>query len=565
MDRHRRPLDVTANQVASQVASRIGVEPRSLGAWAALLLAPSLLPGRGFPGEPDAWRSTSAARQLVAPAAQQAVHAAAGLVRRADGSPLEGATVTAFAYALGHDVVGLAGVLPAPPPATTTTDAAGSFRLPLVTDACLLVQHGDGLGALLARCTQGAPVRLLATPLGEVTLPPTALGAFVRVENGAALGWREGTELRLPAGSYRLLVRFSDGFDEHRVRLASSARVALFRSSRPPLTVRVQAEASFDLIVDDWLQTPLQPDSLGQILVWAPCAPDRAHRLTLREQGPGGALALHRSVCAEPTTVLTLPHTRWRPRALGSLVAGLVATLEGGNTDVRCLALAPIRADADGRGTAHLPIAADDTRDVVLAAGAAIASLADDGTPPARSLTVQVTDARGPVADAAIELTGTPPHVTRRSTTDARGLAIFAALPRAPCLLRLQAAEHIADPAAIDVRRLDAGSVAVRAEVGAQLVGRVTLGSSPLPAGLGVDLTLRDPTGLLAMPTRAGTVAADGRFRFGGLEPGGRFTLFASAQVRGITYSAKLHGVLADSEVELDLQSEDVPAPAVRR
>jgi len=557
MHRHRRPPGVTSAVRPERAGGGARAKPnreRPAGAevrtrrrsWA-LLAAAALASGA---------RAVPQADHVPEPALL-------GFVQRADGSPLSDATVTAWPAARGHDVVGLRGLLPAPPPVEGTTDARGSFHLAAGEPAWLEVT-GDGLGALCCWVQPGDPVRLVATPLGAVVLPPGALGAHVRTEAGDALGWRAGGEVRLPAGTFRLLVRFADGLDEHRVLLGPSARVALFRSTRAPFAVRFEPRLASQAIVDGWSGVPLRPDAEGRVEVWAPAPPARAHRLTFAVAGPEGAVALHASVVGAGETEVSLLATRWRQLDGPLPDHGLVATLAGSPLAPRCVALTPLRG-----GTTMVPDA-EDLQHVVLAAGTAITALpsVDQALelPAARDLTVSVVDTAGPVADAEVELRGVPPHVTRRAVTDRRGRVRFAAVPRARCTLLLDAAEVVAGPTDVSLAQLDEGRVSVQATPGAALAGRVTLGGAPPPASQVIDLTLRDPTGVLATTTRRAAVRSDGSFRFGGLPPGGRFTLFATTQVDGITYSAKLHGVLAGTEVALDLHVEDVPMPRpVRR
>ncbi|MEZ5963629.1 MAG: carboxypeptidase-like regulatory domain-containing protein [Planctomycetota bacterium] len=491
-----------------------------------------------------------------------------GLVLRADGSALAGAEVVAWRSPRGHDVAGLEDALPSPERHTATTDARGNFHLPLASTAWIEVR-GDGVGVAPVFASPGAPLRLCATPLGEVTLPPRALGAYVHCEAGPSLGFFAGDRLHLPAGAYRTLVRFADGFDEHRVELLSGASVALFRGSAAPFLVHVTGDDVGEVVVDCWHEAALTPDARGRVTVWAPARGERAHRLTVRTRGPDRADALHASVCTATTSRVDVPPVTWVCRTVAAPVRGQVATLIDDGATVRCLALSPTVVTDAGVCTVQVPAVDVPTQLVLLAEGHAIGALVPAGgdlqiAAAAAALTVRVVDARGAIADAIVSIRGAAPHVLRSAITDARGLATFHDLPRAPCTLELLAREHIAPPLDIDLDRRH-GTVTVQAEIGARLSGRVTLDGAPLPLGLTVELSLRDPTAVLRQPPRGGHVAADGAFAFGGLEPGGRYTLFATAQVDGITYSAKLHGVLAGSTAELALRSEDVPPPTGRR
>lgn len=491
-----------------------------------------------------------------------------GLVRRADGSPLTGATVIGYPAPFGADVVGLEQGLVEATPRTTETDQRGSFRLPMAGPARLEVRHDEGLGAVVGLASPGVPLRIVATPVGEISLPPMARGAFLRLASGESLGWRDGARLRLPAGTYRLLARLGDEFAEHRVTLTSSTKVTLFRPAVPPTRVRVEGDRTCDVVVDDWYEAPLRPDADGRVMVWPTPEPDRGRRLTWRLPGPHGALALHTGLSIGPDTVVQLRSPTWRKVNLGPCPPGKVATLLGNGR--RCVALAPIVGESSARAAfvPELP-ERDEPLHVLIADGAPISVVdvavgrARIGEP--RRLIVRVVDDGGPVADATLELNGPPPHVLRRRSTNARGIAVFDAVPDGGAFLALRAAEHVCEPVAVDAALLAHGAVTLHARVGVELIGRVTLGSEPLPRGLIVDLTLRDPTATLDMPTRRTSVAADGRFRFGGLERTGRYTLFASAQVSGITYSDKVHGVLPGTDVALQLRTEDVPLPGPRR
>lgn len=535
MDRHRRV-------------------PGVIGLWAAAWLASA---------------STGLAQGAAATARPQAP-ALLGLVRRADGSPLAGAEVRAFARPPGADVPGLAGVLTAPEPCRAIADAGGAFRLEVATPARLELRHPDGLGAALELVEPGNPVRVVATPLGEVELPPNADGAFVHGADSVPLGFHPGPRVRLAAGAYRLLVRYAEGFDEHAVTVADSARIVLFRRADGSRSVMVAGPTACGLVVDDWTEVVLRPDANGRVRLWQPARPATAQVLTWRIPGPDGAVALHRTVTTDGADPVTLPAVRWQPLRVAVPPVGAVASVVGSPAAARCVALSPV-VTVDAHSTAFVPEGfGDGAALVLLAPEAPVVDLA--GEPDADllarpvQLAVRVADARGPVASATVELSGPPPCVPRHVRTDARGQATVHALPRHPGTLRFWSPEHLPLVQPLTVEQLDRGELVLQVERGAHLAGRVLLDGQPLGRAMHVDLTLRDTTGILATPNRRADVGDDGAFRFGGLDPNGRYTLFATAQVAGVTHSAKVHGVLPGTDVVVDLRTEDVAAPGqVRR
>ncbi len=479
-----------------------------------------------------------------------------GIVRGPDGTALVGASVVAFP--IGLDVVGLEGFGPQPAQ-TATTDGSGAFRVAPGMTSCVLIRHPSGLGALVGRLHPNAPERVMTAPMAEITLPPGTSEAWVRadvsVHAQARLGRFAGPRVLLPPGTYQLLAGVGALASEHRFTVRSGERVQLTRRTDASPPLRVTAAR---VVVDGWHEAPMAVATNGEFTPWPSSRGISGRDLLLVTDGPSQALAYARWSAAAPHEPGARPSSSWRlVQVRPQAGATAVATLARQADSWRCVAWSPIAPD----GTAHV-LRGDDHLCVVL--GRSIAAF--DGTaeelalPPGRDLEVRVVDARGPVADAAVELSGALPQVHRRAFTDARGIATFARVAQSECVVELHARDHWAPPLALDQTQLSAGAVTLATEPGVELAGRVTLAGRALDRVV-VDVSLRDTSGALRLRPRHCAPTATGEFVFQGLQHDGRYTLFATAQVKGITFSAKVHGVLPGTEVVLDLRTEDVPPP----
>lgn len=476
-----------------------------------------------------------------------------GLVRGPDGKVVAGAEVRAIP--LGPDVVGLETGLPGAvaPVFEARTDERGEFRIDSAAPCRVLIRHRDGLGALVPRVHPGAPVRVTAAPMAEIRLPPGAHEACLRVtpaEDDGWLGRFDGEALRVPAGSYRVLA--GPKWSEHFVNARGSDIVHLFAPARPAAVLRTDADR---VVVDGWEGVPLRPDRDGRVAVWPSHAADDARELRLAfDARPGATAFVH--VHGLPAPSVAPPALAWRAvecPARGARVVTLVPLGEG----ARCVAAS--RVDDDG--VVHVPVL-DGAVHVLV--GEVVAGFTADANrldpPVGGDLVVQVLDERGAVADAVLELSGPLPHVRRRTRTDARGWATFRGAPRSAATLEMDAREHWAPARTLRAADVGSGPIVLRAEPGGSIAGKVTLAGRP-PGPVAVSVTLRDPTGVLGTLSRHVRPEPDGSFAVQGLDPLGRYTLFATAQVDGVTWSAKLHGILAGTDVHLDLRSEDVPPP----
>jgi hypothetical protein len=407
------------------------------------------------------------------------------------------AGATVTAVTLGYDVVGLESY-GGGQVLTTTTDARGTFHVTSARSVTVLVRHGRGLGALIPRLHTGDATRVVATPLAEVALPPGVDGAVVHVDLG-------------------------DG-----------AQAAFGRQAGPKLELPA---GTYRLVVGDG-------GAAGE---------PSEYSVALRS-GERVQLFAH---TATPRRAPLPSHPRRTVKVIADGPGAHVATLLPADRP-RCLACSPVAPD----GTVAVPDVAGAIH-VVL--GDSIEAFAGDAQQLActggSTLRVRVLDAAGPVGDVAVELSGPLPQVLRRAYVDARGVATFAGVPKSAATLELHARSHWALPVAVTAAQLNEGLVTLHAERGAALEGRILVAGRDATEPAAITVTLRDTSGALRMRARQQSPSAAGRFAFPGLDPTGRYTLFATVDVAGVTHSAKVHGVLPGTPVVLDLLSEDVPPP----
>jgi hypothetical protein len=176
---------------------------------------------------------------------------------------------------------------------------------------------------------------------------------------------------------------------------------------------------------------------------------------------------------------------------------------------------------------------------------------------------VLVRDAAGaPVADVAIayEPDGMPPAAAHGRTDD-RGRAGLG-LVRTPGALRVVDARFANQTLAVPAAATTAIEVVV--DTGARLRG-IARWPDGAPAR-GAVVTLRDPRGQLAPPTRTTTTADDGSFAFPGLADGGAYVVFATARRDGRTWSGRAETMAgSDAPIALVVRDEDPEFAPPRR
>lgn len=458
-------------------------------------------------------------------------------------------------------------------PLIARSDARGVLRFsgPTTSRAgAVLVTTAAGLGALIPRVLPGEAVRVTLEPLGEVGTSTGSETFTLHAAHAAIDGTRSllppksGTAVRLPAGSYEAWARSEDGWIWQRLDVLPGRRsTLLFTGAAQPLRrasghrVHPQGWPQVELLgpgaehcvlLGAALAAPLLASdpgtgrvSLAQIPVpprqktieWPPAelATPAATTLTLApDPSLAGALVqlfvLRRSDAGS-----------WRLLGAAAASPGGQASLpDGGDGDDWLLALTPGRP----------PFAMPWSRNPVAAPLA---------MPTGLPLVVRCRDELGdPAVDVALEFVPAAGDVAAlMARSDGRGRAAFGPLG-APGLLR--ASDPRFANVEVPLQLVPEAGLDLTLPAGASVTGKITLpdGSPPGPT----VVTLRDPSGRLRPAQRAAMTAADGTFRFPGLDEVRDYVLFATATRGGHTWSAKATRVAPRSApVLLVLHDED--------
>ena len=503
----------------------------------------------------------------------------AGLVLRASpGAPLGGAKVVFHPDHPPAPRWAEEWRRPALPAVQTQTDTTGRFSLrgghgP----GFLVVSHPRGFGALAARAAPGAPQRIQAQPLVPVELDGAAsvnVMATPAGERPCKLGRFDADGLRLPAGSYRLLLHSEHGLTEARceLRLGQPHRV-----SAPPLGVRrvvLPPRFAGEVTLAGWPSVVLTPHDDALALTAAP-GPRRLRIHWHTESGT--ALTSLWLPAGNGTTHATLPALTWRTAVVES--AANDSSVGGARVDAvrrgaRGAELAST-STTDARGVAHFVVGTD-TYLVVHRPGWAHEVREVPASPSETATTIALgqgfavaiavhTPGRREIAGVTVELRhSNHPSWSLLGRTGPRGRVRFTDVPAGIAIVRVRDAALLASERQIAVAEAATGHVwSLTAAPGARLVGRVVYRDGR--AASRVAVTLRDTTGLLGDTPRATHTDAEGRFRFAGLLEDELYTLSSSIERHGRTWSAQRRGVQpGDTEWQLELGSED-PIPPHRR
>ncbi|MCC6783470.1 MAG: carboxypeptidase regulatory-like domain-containing protein [Planctomycetes bacterium] len=516
--------------------------------------------------------------------AQSAPREILGRVRTESGRGVEDARIV-FLPDAPHGLSWLAALDAPPPPQEFRSGADGRFRSEVRAGAgALWVETADGLGALVERVVAGAPLMVVARPLGEVSrYDGSELAAQLRwlPRSGRSipLGERRGARLRLPAGRLALLVEEADRLVETRVDVPSGLRLAigLPDDRGPKLPPELAADPTTRWSLRRWpeLADARRDGRLPRL---------QAHDSLLVRRTEAEGLRFASCWSGDRTLALAFPAGDWRSvRVVGGeprvpLAGARVLTIAIAAGGVRVLA----ESWSDGDGLAHGFLAAERdephrlvvlTRDgavhgaaieVLQSEAAPEAAPAELAMPAADELRVRVVDAAGgAIADATVTLVDPAERALDRAfASDARGIVALVAVPRGAVTLRVDSGRHV--PAEFVCGPTEP-RIPLRELVLAQgrpLDVRV-LQPDGSPA-IDVDVELRDPSGTTGITPRHAATDGEGRCRFEGL-PDGSYALFASAMPGGITWSGRRIGAQpGEEEWTIVVRSEDPALPGRR-
>lgn len=492
-----------------------------------------------------------------------------GLVFDPALEPLAGAEVS-FHPRQRPDLTWLEDLTPDPKPLLARTDERGRYKIDGADrPGCLLVRHPSGLGALVPGAAPGSPDRVMARPLGALRVEGEDLPFIAHVTAVLAgrgqqyLGRFVHTDLRLPAGTYRVLFQRGELFGEHTCRVEEGRTTVL-----PPLQVgrALTIPSGFDGSV--FLRGWPQPELTGRPLL---IPPSRGPVILRVERRVGDDELFDRVWLTPDSTQLPLatPPAQWdEVQVVGpgdrGVAGARIYTVEptGQGPVVRARSM----TDAEGRGR-HAAI--QGARVLVLASGfgarlidaEALSQRPEIRLAPGSNVDVRVVSDEPEVALVEVELRHSADSwLTFATFADRRGLARFRDLPPGDSTLRLLSPDHL--PAELDVALPAKGELVLPARPGARVTGRVVLTDGDPAAGALVRL--RDTTGQLR-EVRDAIADRQGQFAFGGLRDDSLFTISAELQRQGRTWSAQQRGIQpGDGGALLELRLED-PLPPHRR
>lgn len=504
-----------------------------------------------------------------------------GRVRSESGRGIAGARIV-FLPDAPHGLPWLAALDAPPPPQELRSGADGRFRSEVGASAgALWVETEDGLGALVERVVAGAPLMVVARPLGEVSrYDGSELAARLRwlPRSGRSipLGERRGERLRLPPGRLALLVEEEGRLVETRVDVPSGLRLAigLPDDRGPQLPPELAADPTTRWSLRRWpeLAETRRDGRLPRL---------QTHDSLVVRRTEAEGLRFASCWSGDRTLAPAFPAGEWRSvRVVGgeprvTLVGARVLTIAIAAGGVRVIA----ESWSDGDGLAHGFLAAERgephrlvvlTRDGAVH-GDAIEILPSDTTAPAvltvpaaEGLRVRIVDDAGEaIADAAVTLVDPAEGALDRSfASDARGIVSLVAVHHGDVTLRVDSGRHVpAEFVCGSTEPRDSLRELVLAR-GRPLDVRVLLPDGS-PA-IDVDVELRDPGGTTGVTPRHAATDGEGRCRFEGL-PDGSYALFASAMPGGITWSGRRIGAQpGEEEWAIVVRSEDPALPGRR-
>jgi hypothetical protein len=490
-----------------------------------------------------------------------------GLVRTESGRPVERADIR-----FSGDLP-VAGHEPAlgPLAAEATSGRGGRFRFGApVRSGSLWVVTRDGLGAVIPTVQVGVPIVVTLRPLGSLQLEDDSnFRCVVQVLRPGAppspfqiLPTSPGAVLRLPAGTFLLLVQAKGSWVERSVEVQPGAQVTI-----PAVVPEGQPipgpPGSWQL--DRWPLVPLPFDDDSPVLLAGPTSAVQRVRIddsitvfrkswfdTVRTPATGPPAGRVIEVVARS--------------ADGSALEGVRSTTWAASPG-GLVQIAEARSPSAGHPTpCWLPAAPGPTRIVLRAPGHRPASFPVDAIPDQVQLTPSEPcelRVRVPGQRPAFVSVAEPgdPYTELHVATDARGIARLPYTPTASAEVTVTA------PGCAPLRgtfeALGLPDRGLTPEAGKLLRGRV-LDASGTPVTF-CEVEVRDPSGIHLQTPRRTVSGEDGSFEIEGL-PDATYTIWAQDVRQGRTFSAQARGVQPGRDVwDIVLRDEDPARPGAKK
>lgn len=492
-----------------------------------------------------------------------------GLARGPGGEALAQAEVH-FYPAAASDYPWLHHLLPVPAHTVAVSDLQGRFEITCnsVTGS-VWIEHHDGLGGLHHGLGPGAAQVLTAHPLGEVRLASSrAFSAEILALPADAgsvyLGRRQGQALRLPAGSYLLLISSEGQRHEVPVQIRSAERSVIHLPDPTIQRVAGWSAQQGELYLDGW------PTSLaaaaGKMFL-----PQPSERSLLRWHRALATATWIEEIWYQRGEIVELPSTpvqthRFKVTDEANLPLAGVRVCSVESTSARVMVRSWALTDAAGEVDLASHRQHRETYVIALSPGYGPAVLVQDDGSQRMALRlsagsharVRILDPRGmPLAGTRVEIWQQPASLLHRvSYSDARGEVRFQDLTSAAANLRVDHQDYLPLEFTMTTRKGAAGPfVSVQLESGLELSGRVVDNLQQPIAGAVVELR-----GAAAF-NRIQATDATGHFLFRGL-PEAQFTVFVQTTVAGITWSGRALGLSpGQAGLQIVVASEDPHLP----
>ncbi len=492
-----------------------------------------------------------------------------GVVRDADGKPVEGARVT-FWEAQPESLPWRTATLAAEHRGLSRSD--GRFRFGVTaTTGCLWIEHPERGAAMVPRAHPGVPVSVRLEP-------PATLGyesehkviwhlraVLSQSESVLVRSFAGHEAIRVPAGRYQVLV-------EHllvrEVTLAPGESRILTRPRHRPR----HSLPGGGMTLPDWPRAGPLPHALHVDRTALPPS-DVPIRVAESVDTQAGPLRILHEYDGKRTPPTESARANWRAilirdektkRPLDGIDVYAVEQV-GARMRVRSAA----RTNELGAAPVVSPTGEDSTFVVLHRNGAAPIAFPQPIESPlevtfvaAATVLVRVQVEEPLLTPPAIVRVDQEPwqFMPRFVTTNPRGEAWIDELLPGRTVISVQHPNY-----RVAERELVAGEtdrLVVELDPGLAIHGTVLRDGEPLT---GAILELRDAEGRTASGTRIVASGPDGTFRIPGLDDG-EYTLFAQFQDGATTWSQRLSAVTAnESPIRLALESEDPPPPDRRR
>ncbi len=519
---------------------------------------------------------------LLAAHAQSSA-AVSGLVRGPEGKALPAARITLYPET-ASELSWLAELLPPPLPRSSHSEASGRFRIESPSGrGSLWIEHENGLGGISYGIDPGVPGVLKTAPMAEISLVSKATFRVeirgIKVDGTSVyLGRREGRELRMPAGDFILLLHLAEQSFEIPIKLRSGERRQIPVPDARTSRLLNWDPSKRDVFLIGWPH-PIRPGTNAGTLPVAWGIGRLRISIILNDREPRNRLLSEHWYRPQSTLPMSLPwtrsiHVQAESRQGQSLAGVTVCGIAVSNAGITVHSLG--YTDEAGQLETVRRLSPQSTHLVGLIEGhAATVQPIDDGVSEyrltlgePRKLRMRILDPSGkPLAGARVEVLSKPTAILKRSTySNGRGEVAFQGLSARGCQVRIdhQRFQPMQFQVPLDELIPSPGSDhpyrSVQLARGAGLSGRVVNRQGQgLPA---VRVQLRAEEGLERPLERSVQSSEDGSFSFEGLPEEVRYTLFAQAQIEGITWSGRESNLETEDHIEIVLSSEDPPLPS---